>query len=64
MCTLSITLGLVARTIIRGQEKFTRSRQWESLSTLGGQLVGHLEDPKTSSPLRRGRQFVKDELDV
>jgi hypothetical protein len=31
---------------------------------LGGQSLGHLEDPKTSSPLRCDKQFMKDDLDM
>jgi len=31
---------------------------------LGGHELGHLVDPKTSSPSRCGRQFVKEDSDV
>jgi hypothetical protein len=64
MCTLSTILGSSVGMVIHGRDKFTRSGRWESLLTLGGQSIGHLEDPKTSSPLRCSRRFVKDHSDV
>jgi hypothetical protein len=54
MFKLSTTLGWTIGIVTRGRKKFTWSKQWESLSTLGGQLMGHLENPKTSFPLKCG----------
>ncbi len=45
-------------------EKIHMVRTMESLSTLKGQSLGQLEDPKTFSPLRCDRQFMKDDLKV
>jgi hypothetical protein len=64
MCTSSTILGLVVGTITRGWDKFTRLRQWESLSALGGEYASRLENPKTSFPSRCNRQFVKDNMDM
>jgi hypothetical protein len=63
MCTSLTILGSTVGMVTHGQEKLTWSRQWESLLVLRGKSTNCLEDPKISSPLRCGRQFVKDDLD-
>ncbi len=64
MCTLSIILGSTRGIVTDGWKKFIWFERWESLSMLRGQSLGQLEDPKTSSPLRCDRQFMKDDMDV
>jgi hypothetical protein len=64
MCTLSIILGSIVKIVTCGWEKFTWSGWWESLLALGGQSIGRLEAPQTSSPSRCSRRFVKDDPNV
>jgi hypothetical protein len=64
MGTSSTILGSSTGTITYGQEKFTWSRQWESLFASKGQSTSFFTNPKTFSPSKYREKFVKDDLDM